>query len=606
MESTRSIRTILVPPLLLLALFILCPHPQTLTAATPATDQIGVITAVHGAVTLEHPGGVVARPAKINDSVLFKDVIETQDESRTKALLTDDTLLTVGEHSRVEITEYIIDPNRKSLLVTVNLVKGKVRALVGKLFTGSGSRFEVHTSTMVAAARGTYYVAWIEGGASGAANIGTHGRVEVIASGRSVMLHPGEFSLAKPTGPTPPAVLSVRAPAVVSGVIRGTEVREVPKLGTAREFLMKSGVSEAIEFPVVSLSGQASGGNQGAGNGNGGGNGNGVTPPAPVSGASKGKKEIEHEENEHGEEERERNREIEEAKKDGDEKVAKAQEDARETIKQANEERDQRLTKAEEDFNKKVSQAAGNPEELAKAQAQYDETVTRTNAETQVKVASAQAVLSEQIVKARVETSEQVARVETEFAAKTAPTGQEEIVNAGVQQHEKIVVADAETQVTVASAQADYSVKVTTADADYQLKVVSANADYMIAAATPGLSQEELVRFATERDQKIALATEEFIMKTALAGAERTGRISNANAKRAEMVTRAIREQVRKVGKAGSRTVPPLGTKPTPVERHPFLPSSTILVKPKPIRVSPLPKPPSPPALGLTSARGRK
>src|SRR2546425_11237118 len=39
---------------------------------------------------------------------------------------------------------------------------GKARALVGKLFAGRGSRFEIHTPTAVATARGTYFVVWIE------------------------------------------------------------------------------------------------------------------------------------------------------------------------------------------------------------------------------------------------------------------------------------------------------------------------------------------------------------------------------------------------------------------------------------------------------------
>lgn len=523
MDLKRSIRTIFASPFLLLALLILGSHPETLTAATPASDQIGVITAVQGAVTLEHPGNFAARQARINDSVLFKDVIETQNESRTKALLTDDTLLTVGEHSRVEITEYIIDPDRKSLLVTVNLVKGKVRALVGKLFTGSGSRFEVHTPSMVAAARGTYYVAWIEGGTSGAANIGTHGRVEVIANGQSVMLHPGQFSLARPTGVTPPAAFSVRAPGIISGAIRGTEVRDAPKLETAREFLAKSGVSETIEFPVVSSSGRASGGNQGLGNGNGGngGGGNGATPPAPVSGASKGKKEIEHENEEHGRDGRERNSEHEGAREGGDE----------------------RLANTAEEFKKIVYQAGGDQEEHAKAQAQYEETVAKIDAETQVKVASAQA---------------------------------------------------------------DHSVKVASAEADYQVKVASVNANYMTTAALPGLGQEELAKSAIERDQTLALATEEYLTKVALAEAERVGRISRAKAERSEVVTRAILEQARKIAKAGSQKAPPVGAKPAPFERHPILPSSALVVKPKPIRVPPLPKPPFPKAPGLTTMRGRK
>ena len=89
-------------------------------------DQIdvGIFTAVEGKVAVTHPGLEKSVSVKIQDGVLFKDVIETDKESRTKALLNDDSILTVGEHSRVEITEHIYDPSKGVRSVVLNLVKG--------------------------------------------------------------------------------------------------------------------------------------------------------------------------------------------------------------------------------------------------------------------------------------------------------------------------------------------------------------------------------------------------------------------------------------------------------------------------------------------------
>ena len=71
--------------------------------AAPANEpiDIGIFTTVEGKVGVTHPGAQLI-PAKVQEGVLFKDVIETDKESRTKALLNDDSILTVGEHSRVE------------------------------------------------------------------------------------------------------------------------------------------------------------------------------------------------------------------------------------------------------------------------------------------------------------------------------------------------------------------------------------------------------------------------------------------------------------------------------------------------------------------------
>src|SRR5256712_14154963 len=102
-------------------------------------------------------------PVKLRESVYFKDVIETQADSRAKALFEDDSILTVGENSRVEVSEYIYDPANNQRSSVLRMIQGKARALVGKLFAGLGSRFEVHTPPPGAGARGRIFVGGFEG-----------------------------------------------------------------------------------------------------------------------------------------------------------------------------------------------------------------------------------------------------------------------------------------------------------------------------------------------------------------------------------------------------------------------------------------------------------
>src|SRR3989442_13198368 len=129
-------------------------------------QAIGFYMAVIGKVTGAHVGQPLAVPVKLREDVYFKDGIETQASSRAKALFQDDSILTVGENSRVEGSEYIYDPANSQRSTVLRMIQGKARALVGKLFAGLGSKFEVHTPTAVAAARGTYFVVWIEEKAS--------------------------------------------------------------------------------------------------------------------------------------------------------------------------------------------------------------------------------------------------------------------------------------------------------------------------------------------------------------------------------------------------------------------------------------------------------
>jgi hypothetical protein len=215
--------------------------------------------AVIGKATTTHVGQPVAVPVKLRESVYFKDVIETQADSRAKALFEDDSILTVGENSRVEVNEYIYDPANNQRSTILRLFQGRARALVGKLFAGLGSRFEVHTPTAVAAARGTYFVVWIQekasqkmgmnefgtvrpvslqgvevaelqAGGTGVANIGNSGNVAFTSGGQTVVVPPGNFAFAPPgMPPFAPVVITPTVPPGVTGAIAGTEVLDVPQ-----------------------------------------------------------------------------------------------------------------------------------------------------------------------------------------------------------------------------------------------------------------------------------------------------------------------------------------------------------------------------------------
>lgn len=177
------------------------------TAAEEGKNGIGFYTALLGQASVTHPGEDHVLPVKLHDEVLFKDVIQTRDESRTKALFQDDSMLTVGENSRVEIDEYIYNPEKNVRQAIVKLMQGQVRALVSKVFKANGSKFEVHTPSAVAAARGTYFTVWVDKGQSGVINLGEKGRVDFTSGGMTVAVDPGLFSVANegqaPSAPLP-------------------------------------------------------------------------------------------------------------------------------------------------------------------------------------------------------------------------------------------------------------------------------------------------------------------------------------------------------------------------------------------------------------------
>ncbi len=89
--------------------------------------------------------------------LLSRDAVETDKKSRTKLFFMDDSILNLGELTRVEIKEYLYSPEKKRSRSIYRLIDGSLKMVVGK------SDLEIHTPTAVAAARGTKFIVWVEG-----------------------------------------------------------------------------------------------------------------------------------------------------------------------------------------------------------------------------------------------------------------------------------------------------------------------------------------------------------------------------------------------------------------------------------------------------------
>ena len=225
--------------------------------AAPQSESIGTFTTVEGRVAMTPQGGASALPVKLHDNVLFLSRLDTEKDSRAKMLFVDDTLVSVGEQSHLEITEQVFDPAQGTRSMVLSLAKGKVRSLVTKIFKGMGSRFEIHTPTAVAAARGTHFVVWIEEGTasepgakgpaeqlviekgmSGIANVGETGAVDFTSGGKTVRVEPRHFSVAAPgLPPVAPVRLTANLPAAVASAIKSTQVTDKAKKEAPKEAL---------------------------------------------------------------------------------------------------------------------------------------------------------------------------------------------------------------------------------------------------------------------------------------------------------------------------------------------------------------------------------
>jgi hypothetical protein len=121
----------------------------------------GRILLLSGKVFVERGGKRV--PLKPNDPLYTGDRVVTE-EGTVKILLRDNSLLTLGEKTTLEINEFLLEEGKKRS-GWFKVLKGKIKALMGKFFqVESNLRFE--TPTAVAGVRGTHFRIDVEEGGS--------------------------------------------------------------------------------------------------------------------------------------------------------------------------------------------------------------------------------------------------------------------------------------------------------------------------------------------------------------------------------------------------------------------------------------------------------
>ena len=124
------------------------PAIQKGAMSAAAPEDIGSVVALRGDAAISRDAKVFA--AKLKDGIQLKDAVETKDRSKAKMLFIDDSVLTIGEKTKVSIKEFVHSSDKRGKSI-FNLIDGKLRSVVGR------TEFEVRTPTTVAAARGTVF-----------------------------------------------------------------------------------------------------------------------------------------------------------------------------------------------------------------------------------------------------------------------------------------------------------------------------------------------------------------------------------------------------------------------------------------------------------------
>jgi hypothetical protein len=143
-------------------------------------------------------------------------------------------------------------------VLVLKLTQGRVRVLVGRRFSGPGSRVELRTPSGTVSAHEGSFAAWIESSPSssenpaastGVTNIG-RAPINFSASGEMVTLISGQSSLAQPRRPPSQPDLFRTAMPAVSRAVQDTQVQDRLKPQSPRTVLHASGGSDANTLRV--------------------------------------------------------------------------------------------------------------------------------------------------------------------------------------------------------------------------------------------------------------------------------------------------------------------------------------------------------------------
>ena len=134
--------------------------PSASAQGTPA----GTVVALQGTVTVTRASLDAPAPLRFKDPVFLHDRVATGEQSVTRLLLGGKAVVTVREHSVLNITEI---PGTS----TVNLARGRISVAVAKDRMKPGETVEIRTVNAIAAIRGTVVVAEVEPGPNATSTI---------------------------------------------------------------------------------------------------------------------------------------------------------------------------------------------------------------------------------------------------------------------------------------------------------------------------------------------------------------------------------------------------------------------------------------------------
>ena len=161
-------------------------------ALAAAPEPVGIVESLDGEPMVIRADADEPEPLGLRTPIYIQDIVETDEDSLVALVFIDDTAVSLGEDSTLEINEFLFDTDAETRTALFTMSEGIVKVTVERLLPDS--TFEVQTSTTVASVRATEWI--VEAVPDSTAVVALSGAVAVRSADPSipgeVLLGPGE------------------------------------------------------------------------------------------------------------------------------------------------------------------------------------------------------------------------------------------------------------------------------------------------------------------------------------------------------------------------------------------------------------------------------
>ncbi len=129
-------------------------------AAQAGQPVAGVIKSLEGKAAIVRDGSQI--DAKIGDTLLVGDTVTTDATGSAGIMLEDDTLISLGPGSSLDLDDFAFEPQNGLFAVAIKLIKGSFAYMSGIIGHLAPEKIRIETPDAVIAVHGTRFLVSVE------------------------------------------------------------------------------------------------------------------------------------------------------------------------------------------------------------------------------------------------------------------------------------------------------------------------------------------------------------------------------------------------------------------------------------------------------------